>query len=449
MKNHAVRNMTAGKPQKHILAFTIPVWFGYLFQNFYNIVDSLIVGRILGLDALAAVGSTGPIVFMLTGIVTGLTSGFGILISQAFGRQDDNEIKHDIAMSAYLCVFFAAVLTAVTLSCNEIILRAINVPENLFVDTSAYICVFYIGLPAVVLYNMLAAIARAFGDSKTPLYFLMLSSGLNIILDYLFVAVFDFGVAGAAYATVAAQAISGILCFIYVTKCYSVVHFSKADAVIRMSTLFELSKMGITMALHHSTVAIGSMIIQASLNKLGSLYIATYSATMKIQTLMAQFYTALGFAVATYVGQNYGARKMNRIRQGVRYGHQVIIVYGLIVMALAYRVFPACVKLFAEDPTGELLKLSTEMFHISMWFYIPLGSGNLYRHALQGMGNGRIPIIGGLFELATRAIIIFALFDRLQFYAVCLADPGAWFILLVPLAPYYYWYMKKQEKRFA
>ena len=441
-----IKDMTKGTPWKLIFAFMVPVCCGNIFQNFYNIVDSMIVGRFLGVDALAAVGSTSSINFLVIGWITGMTSGFGIQLSQAFGANDQKRLRHYLAMSVYLCIGLAVLMTVGLLAANSAILQWMNTPENIFSDTAKYIGIIYAGLPVTILYNMLATVARALGDSKTPLYFLILSSVLNIILDFLFVAVLPFGVAGAAYATVLAQAVSAVLCLVYVWKKFPMIHFTKKDAGIKGTSIYNLLAMGIPMGLQFSITAIGTMIVQASLNTLGATYIAAYSATMKIQNIMIQIYPALGTAIATYTGQNYGAGEMKRIRQGVNACLIIEAIYSVFVMALSWSILPMAVRIFAEDPTGELQMIACQMFRISMWFFFPLGSIFIYRNVLQGLGNGLVPMLGGVFELIARALVIYVLFDSMQFIAICISDPAAWVSALIPLIPYYYWFMNKKLK---
>ena len=394
------KNMTEGKPLKLILAFMFPVLCGNLFQNFYNIVDSMIVGRFLGVDALAAVGSTTSLNFLVVGWITGMTSGFGILISQAYGAKDEKRLRHYVAMSTYLCVILAIIMTTGLLLANGWILTTMNTPEKIYADTWKYIAIIYAGLPATILYNMLAAIARSLGDSKTPLVFLVLSSILNIGLDFLLVAVIPLGVSGAAYATVAAQAVSGVLCLVYVWKKYEIVHFGKEERAISLRSILKLLAMGVPMALQFSITAIGTMIVQSSLNLLGSMYIASYS-----------------------IG--------------------VTAVYSIVIMVVAFFWLPSFVKIFVADPTGELRAIAEQMFHISLWFYFPLGLIFLYRNTLQGIGNGLVPMLGGVFELLARGLAVFLLFEPLQFTGICICDPAAWVSALIPLIPYYYWYVRK------
>ena len=441
-----IKDMTKGTPWKLILAFMIPVCCGNVFQNFYNIVDSLIVGRFLGVEALAAVGSTGSINFLVIGWVVGMTSGFGIQLSQAFGANDEKRLKHYLAMSVYLSIGLAVFMTAGLLLANSSILQWMNTPDEIFFNTRKYIGIIYAGLPITILYNLLASVARSLGDSKTPLYFLILSSVLNIALDFLFVAVLPFGVAGAAYATVLAQAVSAVLCLMYVWKKFPMIHFTKKDAMIKGRSIYNLLAMGVPMGLQFSITAIGTMIVQASLNTLGATYIAAYSATMKIQNIMIQIYPALGTAIATYSGQNYGAGELKRINKGVNACLVIEAIYSIFVMAISWSLLPGMVRIFAEDPTGELQMIACQMFRISMWFFFPLGTIFIYRNVLQGLGNGFVPMLGGVFELFARAFVIYVLFDSMQFIAICISDPAAWMSALIPLIPYYYWFMNKKLK---
>ena len=444
-----IKDMTKGTPWKLIFFFMVPVCCGNIFQNFYNIVDSMIVGRFLGVEALAAVGSTGSINFLVIGWITGMTSGFGIQLSQAFGANDHKRLRHYLAMSVYLCIGLAVLMTGGLLLANGLILHWMNTPEDIFFNTKKYIGIIYAGLPVTILYNMLATIARALGDSKTPLYFLVLSSVLNIILDYVFVAILPFGVAGAAYATVLAQAVSAVLCLVYVWKKFTIIHFTKKDAIIKGNSIYNLLSMGIPMGLQFSITAIGTMIVQASLNTLGATYIAAYSATMKIQNIMIQIYPALGTAIATYTGQNYGAGEMKRIKQGVNACLIMEAIYSVFVMSLSWSILPMAVRIFAEDPTGELYMIACQMFRISMWFFFPLGSIFIYRNVLQGLGNGFVPMLGGVFELIARAFVVYVFFDAMQFIAICISDPAAWMSALIPLIPYYYWFMNKKMKEIS
>lgn len=435
-----MKDMTVGSERKHIILFMIPVLLGDLFQKFYNIADAMIVGQFLGVDALAAIGLTGSFVYFVVGWVMGLTSGFGVLLSQAYGAKNESLMKHYVAMSTYISIAAAVILAVGLQSVNGWVLNLMNTPENIFQHTYDYLTIIFLGIPFTILYNLLSAIARAMGDSKTPLYFLMLSSVLNIVLDLLFVAVLPFGVQGAASATIISQAVSGILCLCYVYRKYPEIHFSKKESRWSWKTAGKMFGLGIPMALQFSITATGLMLVQSSLNTLGEAYIASHAASSKIQSVSIQFYVALGAAVATFVGQNYGARRFDRVKKGVKEAVHIAVVMCVVIMPIAYFIFPHLVVLFAEDATGEMVSISTQMFHVCSWFYPLLAMIFVFRNIIQGLGNGVVTMIGGILELIMRVGVIFFAFDKLQYIGICLTDPVAWMISVVFLVPYYYWW---------
>lgn len=439
------KDMTTGNSTKLILLFTLPVLFGNLFQNLYSIIDTVIVGQYLGVNALAAVGSTGSLTFIVFGLVTGMTSGFGILLSQSFGARDEKMLRHYTAMSFYLSIAFSVFMTLLLLLCNDIVLHLMNTPDTIYSDTYIYIAIIYAGFPVTVFYNLLASIARALGDSRTPLYFLIVSSVLNVILDFLLVAIIPLGVAGAAIATVIAQGISAVLCLFYTWRKYPLIHFCRDDAHMKWSSIRALLSMGIPMALQFSITGIGTVIVQSALNLFGATYIAAYSSAMKIQNFAVQFYPSIGVAMATYAGQNYGAGKMHRIREGVRNSMICSALFSIALMIAAYFFFADMLSIFTSDPLGELRGIARQFFHISLWFYPLLGIIFIYRNTLQGIGNGLVPMLGGVAELIARAFVIFFLTAPLGFLGILLSDPIAWISALLPLLPYYYWYMSKQK----
>ena len=436
-------DMTKGSPLRLIVLFTLPVLIGNLFQNFYNLVDSVIVGRFLGVNALAAVGATGTIAFLIFGWINGITGGFGIMLAQSFGAGDEKHLRHYTAMSVYLCTAMAVLMAGGLLLANGWILKAMNTPDSIFEDTKSYIGIVYAGIPITIAYNMLASISRSMGDSRTPLIFLVISSVLNIVLDLVFVAVLPMGVEGAAYATVLAQAVSAVACFFYVRKKYEILHLKKEDMKFSCNSAGRLMMMGLPMGLQFSITAIGTMMVQAAVNLLGAPYIAAYSACGKITNIVTQLFPSLGITLANYVGQNMGAGKVDRIRKGVRQA-QIITIAGGVVCGLAMFFWGgAATKFFADDPTGEIRQIGDVLFHTTAWCYPFLGSIFIYRNALQGMGDGLVPMLGGVFELVTRAAMVTLLAGPLGFFGICLCDPGAWLSALIPLVPVYIWRMRK------
>lgn len=440
-------DMTKGSPLKLIIQFMIPMCLGNIFQQFYNIADSIIAGQFLGVDALAAIGSTGSLIFLVTGWLNGLTSGFSIWVAQWFGAGKLDRMRHYIAMSVYICVGFVVVMTGGLLIANEPILRLMNSPEHLMGDISSYMAIIYAGLAVTCAYNALASVLRALGDSKSPLYFLIISAVINVVLDIVFIVVFHMGVEGCGYATVIAQGISALLCFLYILKKFDVLKLKKEDFHFSMSTINKLLGLGIPMALQFSITAIGTIIVQGAINVYGAVSMAGFSAAGKIQNIICTVFVSFGATIATYVGQNRGAGKMDRVRKGVYLTQAMILVTSLIMMVLVHFFGEYLILIFVKASETEVLKAAGIYFNTVVWAYPFLGSIFLYRNALQGMGYGLVPMMGGVFELVARAGIVFLVAGNTSFAGVCMADPAAWIAALIPLIPYYFWIMKKKENR--
>lgn len=439
------KNMTTGRPMLLMLQFALPIFIGNLFQQLYNVVDTMIVGRLLGVNALAAVGSTGSLNFAVIGLVIGMTSGFGVMMSQSFGAGDEQRLRRYVVVAAELSLILAVMMTVVLSLMNGQILRWMNSPAEIYEDTKAYIGVIYAGLAASFLYNLLAAIARAMGDSRTPLYFLVLSSVLNIVLDYVLIAIIPLGVAGAAVATVTSQAISGILCLFYIRKKYTILRLTKEDLRFSVRYAADLLQMGIPMALQFSITAFGTIIVSSALNLLGPVYIAGFSTANKVQNVVTQIFPAIGLTVATFTGQNRGAGKLDRVRQGVREAWILVLFASILCLALVYFGGDMLIQLFVsgEEQTGELIAASRQMFHTCMWFYLPLGTIFIFRNALQGLGYALIPMLGGVFELFARGLGTVLLAGPFGYAGICFTDPLAWMSALIPLIPYYFIQIRK------
>ena len=438
--------MTKGSPLRLIIFFTIPVLLGNIFQNVYNLMDSVIVGRFLGVNALAAVGTTGTLAFVVFGWITGMTGGFGILLAQSFGAGDEKRLRHYTVMSLYLCIIMAAVMTGGLLLMNRGILKLMNTPDTIIDDTAGYIGIIYAGLPVTIAYNMLSAVSRSLGDSRTPLIFLILSSVLNVILDILLIAVIPLGVRGAAYATVIAQAVSVVSCFFYIKKKYDILKIRKEEWGFSAASAGRMMMMGVPMALQFSITGIGTVMVQAAVNLLGATYIAAFSASGKICNIVTQAFPSIGITLATYVGQNMGAGEIRRIRQGVKITQIITIIVGVVCGLAVFFWGGAASRLFVADPTGEIRTICNEYFHATAWCYPFLGSIFIYRNTLQGMGDGLVPMVGGIFELLARGIMVTVLAGPLGFLGICLCDPGAWLAALIPLVPVYIIRMKKIAK---
>lgn len=431
-------DMTRGNPVKLILLFSIPLLIGNIFQQFYSMVDTIIVGRFVGVDALAAVGSTGSMVFLVNGFATGLTSGFAVLVSQKFGAKDEKGLRKSVSSAVTLTVISIVIVTLISLICGKPLLKLMNTPDNIMADAYTYIKIIYGGLVTTVAYNLIASILRALGDSKTPLYFLIISSVLNVILDLVFIINFKMGVAGAAYATIISQGVSAILCLIYTYKKFTILRLKKEDFKVKKRYYYKHLKIGIPMALQFSITAIGIMTVQGALNVFGSTVIASYTAASKALQLVMQPAITFGVTMATYCGQNLGAREYGRIKDGVKACTKISIITSIVAGAVLIFLGKYFVMMFITNPDAEILKYAQQVLDISAIFFIPLGLIFIYRNALQGIGDSFIPMMAGAYELIARAIVAFTLPRYLEFWGICLADPVAWLAAAIPLGITYF-----------
>ena len=449
MAKDTTNDMTVGNPVKLIIRFMIPMCLGNIFQQFYNIVDSIVAGQFLGVDALAAIGSTGSLMFFVTGWLNGLSSGFAILVSQWFGAKQYDKMRHYVAMSIYLAAAFAIVMTIGFEALNEPILRLMNSPDELIGSVKGYMGIIYAGLIVTAAYNSLAAFLRALGDSRSPLYFLIISAVINVFLDVFLIVKCGMGVEGCAYATVIAQGISAICCFVYIVKKFPILHLKKEDFKISITSFRYLLALGIPMGLQFSITAIGTIIVQGAVNIYGSTYMAGFSAAGKLQNIIGTVFAAFGATIATYVGQNRGAGRMDRVRTGMRYTQFMILGWSVITIFLVFFFGKYMTWLFIDKNQTDVINVSVTYFRTVFWAYPFLGSIFLYRNGLQGLGYGLVPMVGGIFELVARSTIVMFVAGKTSFSGVCLADPVAWISALIPLIPYYIHVIRKWKKQEA
>ena len=419
-------DMTQGSPAKNIILFAIPVFLGSVFQQFYNMADTIIVGRFLGEDALAAVGATGSIVFLVIGFTFGLTEGFAVLVSQAVGARLQNDLRKLVARSLLLTILTSAVFTLPTVLLCRQILVAMNTPENIMAQSHAYLQIIFGGILCTMAYNVAASILRAMGDSRTPLYFLILSSLLNIVLDVYFIVSWKMGVAGAAFATVVSQGICAVVCFAFMFRNYPQLRPVRGDFRPKASQLLRMLRTGIPMAINQSIIAAGVMIVQAGINSFGSTVIAAFAAASKIENLATQPMGALSVGVSTFCGQNYGAQKFDRIYKGVRSSTLIGTLLGIAAFGLYFVGADQMVKLFVSDPSAELMMYARQYLFTAGWFLAPLAWIFLLRNALVGLGNGTVSLLGGILELVCRILCIQFLLEPLGFWCVRLVNPITW-----------------------
>lgn len=449
MKNSEVKDLTTGSPLKLILGFAVPMLLGYLFQQFYNMVDTIIVGQCLGVTALAAVGSTGSINFMINGFCMGVCSGFAIPVAQKFGAGDYKGMRKFVATSAWLAVVFSAVMTAaVGILCMDI-LRWMDTPSDIIDGAYQYIFLIFMGIPVTYLYNLLAGIIRSLGDSKTPVYFLLLSSVLNIGLDLITILVLGMGVGGPAYATVIAQGFSAVLCLIYMLKHYPILKMTAEEKKFDRNMAGVLCAMGIPMGLQYSITAIGSVILQTAVNSLGSLAVAAVSTGSKISMFFCCPFDALGGTMATYAGQNVGAKKLDRVVEGVKTASLIGFAYSLAAFAVLFFAGDRLALLFMDSSETELIR-QVHLFLIgNSLFYIPLTLVNVVRFAIQGLGFSTFAILAGVCEMIARALVGMFLVPEFGFLPACFASPLAWIFADLFLVPAFGHCIKKLKILFG
>ena len=440
-----VRDMTTGNSAKQILKFSLPLLIGTVFQQFYNMVDSIIVGKFLGTQPFAAVGMTGSITFFVLGLVFGACSGFAIPVAQDFGAHDEAGVRRCVANIIHIGVIFGLVMTLATTLLTRQILVWMDTPEELMQDAYDYLFWIFLGIGSLMLYNLLAGILRSLGDSTTPLIFLILSSLLNIGLDVLLVWTLNVGVKGAAIATVIAQLISGLGCLVFMIRKFPMLRLTRKDLRPDLPTIRRLSGIGFPMGLQFSITAIGSIILQKSVNALGTTIIASVSAAAKVQNLVVSPMDAFGVSMATFAGQNYGAGKIGRVRRGVRQVFWMLTAYSLLALGIVYFSGSTIALLFVDASETEILACTQHFLIMNGLFYIPLGVIYVLRNTLQGVGFSKIAMLSGLFELVARSVMGLFVVPKFGFNAVCLAHPTAWIMADLILIVLYSILMKRLD----
>ena len=434
------KDMMIGNPMKIILLFSIPVLLGNLFQQFYNMVDTMIVGQYLGEDALAAVGSTGCIMFLVLGFANGIAQGFGVMVSHAFGAKDFKRLQHYVALSLMLTAIVSAVLSVITVIGSRQLLLWLNTPENIVGLADSYIRVIFGGILCTMAYNVASGILRGIGDSKTPLYFLIFSSALNIVLDIFLIVVVKMGTAGAAYATVISQGVAAVLCFIVMFRKHDILRTSREDYYWDNQGILRMLSIGIPMALNYSITAIGTMILQSAVNVFGSSTVAAFTAASKVSSIATQTFPTLGIAMATYCGQNLGAGKYKRIYQGMRQAFYLCFVAAAIAALICCCAGPFMLKWFISNPSTETMSAAMQYLYAISGFMIPLGWIFIYRNGLQGLDHGFIPMLSGVVELISRFAVIAVAAKPCGYLGVCFADPAAWLVTgIMLLIAYLVW----------
>ena len=436
-------SMTQGNPLKVMLQFAFPLLVGNLLQQTYNIIDAAIVGQSLGAQALASVGASTSVQFLVLGFCMGSCTGFGIPVAKYFGAGDLKHMKNIIFNGAVLTAVIAVIITVLcTLLCPWI-LQVLSVQSDIYANAYSYLMIIFLGLPFTLLYNYLSSILRAVGDSRTPFLFLAFSAVLNIFLDLFFILIAGWGCAGAAFATIAAQAISGILCLIVIIWRMEVLWLSKENRVVRGDCITELLQMGLPTGLQFSITAIGSMVMQSANNGLGGDYVSAFTAGAKLKQFTMCPFDAIATSVSVFCSQNYGARKIDRIHKGLRQGIAVGVGYGLFAgLILIFAGRPLSMIFVSKDASG-VLDASAKYLRCMGYFYWSLGILNVTRMVTQGLGHSGRAFFSGVMEMIARTIVSLGFVTTFGYTAICFADQTAWIAACCYIAPTCLYCLKK------
>lgn len=445
MASNTTKDMTSGSTMKLILGFAVPLLMGMLFQQVYSLVDTIIVGRFLGVSALAAVGATGSINFLIVGFCQGICNGFALPVAQRFGAKDYNGLRKYVGNSAVLSIIFGGAITLITVIACRPILELMQTPADIIDLSYHYIVVIFAGIPAIMLYNILSAYLRSLGDSITPVIFLVLSAGLNIGLDLLFIVTFHWGVFGAAFATILSQAVSGILCLILIIKKFDLLHLKREDWKLDWGYSRYLLIMGLPMGLQYSITAIGSVILQASVNTLGSTAVASMTAGSKISMFVVCPFDALGSTMATFGGQNVGAGRLDRLGRGLRSAVILGAIYSALILVVLIFFGRDLILLFVSAKEAAVIAQAKQFLVTNAAFYLMLALVNIVRFLIQGMGFSGFAVFAGVFEMVARTLVGLVFVPIFGFTAACSANPLAWIFADCFLIPAFFHCRKKLQ----
>lgn len=428
-----MKDLTKGSPGRLMIQFAIPIFIGNIFQLFYSLVDTRIVGSTLGNEALAAVGATSTMNNLIIGFLIGLTNGFAIWVARDFGANNEIGMRKDLAGTLKLGVIISILLTIISVSFLTPILRLLNMPEELMESGRAYIRVILLGMSAAMLYNVCASVLRAIGDTFTPLCFLIFSTILNIGLDYFLILGMGTGVEGAAYATVISQSLAALMCFMYIWKRYPILHLSRIDFKTDWALTKTLLTSGLSMGLMQSLVSLGTVALQGTINTLGTNTIVAHTGARKITEIFMLPFSVLGMTMATYCSQNLGAGKIDRIKQGLK---QVILAawgWCVLVIIASYTIAPYLIQLVTATKIEEVVNTATLYLRVDTLLYFVPALISILRNALQGLGDHTTPIFSSSIELIGKVMVVIFLTPRLQYMGIILAEPIVWVVMVIPL----------------
>ena len=422
----ATKELTSGSPIKLITFFMLPIFLGNIFQQLYNLVDALIVGRIIGINALAAVGATSPIIFMIISFVFASTQGFTVITAQKFGAREYDLVKKSLAASIVLSAALMIIVTLISAPFSYQMLAFLRTPTDIIDMADTYLFIMLVGIFATVFYNLSSNIIRALGDSKTPLYFLIFASILNVFLDIYFIVNLKMGIAGAGWATVLSQAVSTVLCLAFMFWKFPILRLKKEDWNVSKDFYMEHLRVGIPMGFQMSVLSIGIIALQFVLNGFGSVAVAAFTTAMRVDQLFTQVYLALGATMAVFAAQNFGAKKLSRIKEGAKASILIAFITSIFSILVLTFFSGDLVALFMSEVDPEVVRLAEIYLHILMIFFFFLGVLLIFRNILQGMGSVMAPLASGIAELIARTACAFIFGHYFGYVGICTATPAAW-----------------------
>lgn len=442
-----MKDLTKGYPAKVILMFAIPLMLGNIFQQLYNMADSKIVSTFVGTGALAAVGATSVVSNTLIGFINGMTQGFSILIANSFGAKDEKRMRQYVAGTVILTVFVAVALTALGLIFIEPVLRMLKTPGDILGDALSYVRIIIAGIAFTAVYNMCANVLRAVGDSRTPLYCLLFAVVVNILLDILFVAAFHWGMEGAAYATVIAQAVCGILCAGYALHKFKSLIPAGGEWSLTVEQYRELITTGLSMGLMGCIVNVGTIVLQSAINGLGTKIVAAHTAARRVFDILMIIIFTIGFSMTTYVSQNVGAKKIARIKQGIRHALVIVSVETTVLIVICFLFGRPVLSWITSTTDSEVLDAAVMYVRVGVVFFYVLGPLFILRCSLQGMGRKVIPVCSSVLEMLVKVLSAGFLVPALAYFGVALTEPISWCVMTTLLAVAYL--AKPPEKMFG
>lgn len=442
-----IKSMTEGAPSRAILKFAIPLILGYILQQMYLIIDAAIVGRWIGVEALAAVGASSSIMFLIMGFCNGSCAGFAIPVAQAFGAKDYHKMRCYVSNAMRIALVLATVITLLSCFLCDKILQMVNTPEDIFHDAYVFLFLQFCTIPFTIAYNLLSGQIRALGNSKQPFYFLLASSFLNIFLDIIFILLLGMGVEGAGIATLLSQVFASSLCWWFIKQHMTILVPIGDERQFDNKRISILLNNGIPMGLQFSITSIGIIMLQSANNALGTVYVASFTAAIRIKYLFTCVLENIGVAMATYCGQNLGAKRLQRIKTGLNDAMWIMMAYFVLTVIIIYPFADEMMMIFVNGKEQEVIANAAQLMRISNWFYPSLGVLVILRYSIQGLGYSNLSMMSGVMEMIGRCGVSIWLVPALAWIGVCYADPVAWIMADIFLIPAYIWLIRRLKRQ--